>query len=65
MRARDQAIAYVRSLIASDSSPEHVRNVCRLALVKWPGIGLSVDQLKAEVGPSTLYGFGKVEVVSC
>lgn len=65
MTARDQAVAYVKRLTASDSSPEHVRSICRLALVKFPECGLSADQLKALVRPPVMCGFGAIERVVC
>ena len=65
MSSRAAAIAYVRSLTTSDSSPEHVRDICRLAVIRFRpcttrGELLSPDQLKAEVVPSALYGMGEV-----
>lgn len=64
MSARAQAIAYVRSLTASDSSPEHVTNVCRLAVVKFE-LKLSADQLKALVFPPTFTSSVKWKVAPC
>lgn len=65
---RNAAIAYVKSLTTADSSPDHVRDICRLAVIKFAptttrGEPLSADQLRAEVLPSALYGFGAVVYV--